>query len=145
MARLACDVFVDARGHRLFNLDVAVLANRFPLDMPHASGPGLVAVRAFELFPDMHVFGQPGGFGEFLAEITVSPSSFHRPRVAHKGAPAAARAVRGRRGLAERVTAALAGGRVVTVKAARMADIARLLLCDRLVAREREVDLLDDL
>ena len=43
------------------------------------------------------------------------------------------------------MTPALGRRGVVAVKAARMADVARLLLGDCLVARERKIDLVQDL
>ena len=143
MAGLAGHVPVNACGQRLLGLEMAVLARGLPFDVTHAARPGLVAVCALDLFRNVHVLGQACRFGEILPEVAVAPSSLHRARVAHKGAPAAASAVRGGRYAAEGVHPLLARGGIVAVEAARMADVARLLLGDRLLMRERMVDLLD--
>ena len=145
MAGLAGNVLVNALCHGLLHLGMAVLAGGPALDVAHAAGSGLVAVHALHLLLHMHVLGKPCRFGEFLAQIAVAAPPLHGPRVADKGAPAAARAVRRRRDAAERVATPLAGRRIVTVEAARVAEIAGLLLGDRLIMRKGLVDLFDDL
>jgi hypothetical protein len=113
--------------------------------MTHAAGPGLVAVDALDLFADVNVLGKTGRLGEFFSEITVASSPLHGSRVADKGAPAAARAVRRRRRAAKGMAAAFTRRRIVTIQAACMADVAYLLFDNGLFARERNIDLLDDL
>ena len=144
MAGLAGHVPVGAGGRGLLDLDMTVLARRLSVDMAHAARAGLVAVNALHLLNHVHVFRDPRRFGEIPAEITVSPSSLHGPGVADKGAPASSGAVGGGRHAAHGVNAPLPRGRVVAVEASRVADIACLLLRDRLLMGEREIDLFDD-
>jgi hypothetical protein len=145
MARLASHVLMDACRHGLFNLNVTVLAGGFALDVSHAFRPGLVAVSASDLFDHMYVFGQSRRLGEFLAEVTVPTSPLHGPGMAHKGAPPSAAAARCWRYPSEGMHSLLARGCIVAVKAARMADIACLLLGHCLFMGHREIDLLNDL
>jgi hypothetical protein len=113
--------------------------------MTHAALACLVAIYAFDLLADVNVLGKAGRLGELLAEIAVAPSPLHGSRVANKGAPAAACAVRRRRRAAEGMAAACTRRRIVAVQASRMAYVAYLLLDNGLFACERYVDLLDDL
>src|SRR5512143_3123061 len=128
MACLAGHVLVYTRCHCLFDFDMAILAGGFPLDMTHAAGPGLMAVNTPELLPHVHVFRKTRRLGEFLAKIAIPSSPFHGACVADKGAPAASGAVRWRGCPCKSMTPALARWGVVAVKAARVADVACLLL-----------------
>src|SRR5512144_1894843 len=128
MAGLACHVPVQSRGHGLLYLDMAILASRLSVDMPHAARPGLVAVDAFNLLCHVHVLRQVRRLGEIPAEIAVPSPPLHRACVADEGAPAAAGAV-GRGGdAAHGMRPLLPRGCVVAVEASRVTDIARLLL-----------------
>ena len=81
----------------------------------------------------------------FLAQVAVATPPLHRSRVADKSAPAGAGAVHRRWNTAERVRTPLTGRRIVTVEAARVAEVAGLLLGDRLVRSKRLAELLGDL
>src|SRR3990172_4779517 len=94
VTRLARNVLVNARGDRLLHLDMAVLARGRAFDMSHSAGACLMAVHTLDLLAHVHVFGKAGRLGEFPAEIAVASSSFHGARVADKGAPPSAGAVR---------------------------------------------------
>jgi hypothetical protein len=113
--------------------------------MAHAAGTGLVTVNALDLFRDVHVLWQTRWFGKVFSEIAVASSPLHRAGMADKGAPPSAGTVWRWRRAAERVAPTLARGRVVAVEAAGMTDVARLLLGNCLLVRERDVDLLYDL
>jgi hypothetical protein len=144
MTGRAGHVLVHARLHCLFHLDMAILARGLALDMPHASRPVLVAINTYDFFRHVHVLGQARGLGEIPAEIAVPSPALHGPRVAHKGAPSAAGAIFRGRYAAHGMRAALARGRVVAIKAAGVADVARLLLRYRLLVAQRQIDLIDD-
>ena len=145
VAGLTGKVLMRTRSHGLLDLDVTVLACCLSVDMTHAALAGLVAVHTLHLLDYVHVFRQTRRLGEIPAEITVPPSSLHGPGMADEGAPAASGAIGRRRDAGHGVSALLPRGRVMAVQASRVADVARLLLRDRLVVREREIDLLDDL
>ena len=113
--------------------------------MTHAAGARLVAVDALDLFGNVNIFRKTGRLRKIFAQVAVPPPPLHGPRVAHEGAAAPAGAVRRRRNAAERMDPLFARRRVVAIEAARMADIAGFLLRDRLVVREREIDLCNDL
>ena len=144
MAGLTGKVLVNTLCHRLFDFDMAILARCFSFDMPHAAY-GLVTIHAFDLLGNVYVLGQPRRLGEIFPEIAVAPSSLHGACVAYEGASAAARTVRRGRGAAEGVRSLFPRGRVVAVETTCMADVARLLLRYRLLARQRQIDLLYDL
>jgi hypothetical protein len=145
MAGRTGQILVHAHGHGLLDLDMAVLTRGFSFDMAHAAGTGLVAVNALDLFRDMHVFRQTRGFGKVFPEIAVASSPLHGAGMADKGAPPPAGAVWRWRRAAESVAPALARGRVVAVEAAGVTEVARLLLGNCLLVRERDVDLFYDL
>jgi len=145
MACLAGYVLMHARDQGLLHFDVAVLARGHSLYMAHAARAGLMAVNAFQLDSHMRVLRQTRRLGKFLPEIAIAAPAFHGTCMAHKGAPAAAGAVRRRRCPRERVASSLPRWRIVAVKTAGMADIARLLFGYCLLVREREIDLLHDL
>jgi hypothetical protein len=132
MTSLAGHAFVNARRHGLLDLNMAILAYRLALDMAHTAD-ALMTVNALDLLRNMNIFRKARGLGELFSEVAVSPPPFHGPRMAHERAPASARAVCGRRRLAERMTAALPRGRVVAVETSGVTDIARLLLGNRLL------------
>ena len=144
MAGLAGKVLVNAPCHRLFDFDMAILARGFSFDMPHTADT-LVAINTFDFFCYMHVFGQTRGLGEILAEIAVAPSPLHGACVADERAPSAAGTICRRRRAAKGVHSLLARGCVVAIETAGVAYVACLLLGNRLLARKRQIDLLDDL
>ena len=93
MACLASHVLVRARCRCLLDLEVAILTRCISLEVPHASGPGLMALGTLDLFGDMHILRQTCRLGEFLAKVAVASSSLNRTSVANERAPAAAAAV----------------------------------------------------
>lgn len=144
MAGFTHEIFMRAHCHGLLDLQVTVLARCLAFDMPHASRPVLMAFRALDLLRNMHILGQARRLGEVFAEIAVPSSSLHRSRMTNKGAPAPAGAIRRRRYAFECMHPLLARGRIVAIKTTHMANIACLLLGDRLFMRKREIDLLND-
>ncbi len=136
MAGLTGKVLVNTLCHRLFDLDMAILARCFSFDMPHAADT-LVAINAFDFLRNMHVFWQTRGLGEIFSEIAVAPSPLHSACVADERAPSTAGTVSRRRRAAEGMHSLLARGCVVAVETAGVADVAGLLLRNSLLARKR--------